>query len=239
VRIDLSHVAVVRTLLAHLPGLSEEDVLPLIQSKDSPGLAQALAGQPAGEARSALLALPSLYGPADPTLERARCALPELPALSQALVQLRELAMSPLLAPRAGLQVEVAIDLGDLRGYRYHSGVIFAAYVDGTPNAVGRGGRYDNVGAAFGRSRPATGFSLELRELAGLSPAEPPAAAILAPWSGDAQLADAVRGLRDAGEIVVQALPGHEPEQQEFQCDRELVREGGDWTVRPLKKSRT
>jgi ATP phosphoribosyltransferase regulatory subunit len=239
VRLDLSHVAVVRTLLAELPGLSEDDVLPLVQSKDMPGLAQMLDDQPAGAARQALLALPSLYGPAHETLERARATLPGLPALTRALEQLRQLSASPLLGSRNGLQVEVAVDLGDLRGYRYHSGVIFAAYVDGAPNAIGRGGRYDNVGAAFGRSRPATGFSLELRELAGLAPAAAPASAILAPWSGDARLAAAVRDLRAAGEIVVQALPGHEQEHQEFQCDRELVGEGGNWTVVPLRRSTT
>jgi ATP phosphoribosyltransferase regulatory subunit len=239
VRIDISHVGVVRNLIAELPALAEDEILPLIQSKDSPALTQALSAQPDGPARSALLALPSLYGPAAETLERARATLPDLPALVESLEQLRRLAMSPLLAAREGLQVEVSVDLGDLRGYRYHSGVIFAAYVDGTPNAVGRGGRYDNVGASFGRSRAATGFSLELRELAGLSPADPPAAAILAPWSGDARLSEAVSQLRVAGEIVVQALPGHEQEHQEFQCDRELVRENGGWIVRPLHKSRT
>jgi ATP phosphoribosyltransferase regulatory subunit len=239
VRVDLSHVAVVRTLLAELPSLAEDDVLPLIQAKDSPGLGKHLQALPAGAVRDGLLALPSLYGPAADALERARAALPELPALTRALEELRQLASSPLLAPREGLHVEVAVDLGDLRGYRYHSGVIFAAYVDGTPNAIARGGRYDNVGAAFGRSRAATGFSLELRELAGLTPMEPPAAAVLAPWSGDERLARAVRELRDAGEIVVQALPGHAQEHQEFQCDRELVREHDGWIVRPLHKSKT
>jgi len=165
----------------------------------------------------------------------AAALLPPLPALKAALDQLRRLAASPLLAAAPDLQVEVALDLGDLRGYRYHSGTIFAAYVDGAPNAIGRGGRYDNVGAAFGRARAATGFSLELRELAALLREPAPTPAVRAPWADDRQLADAVRGLRAAGQIVVQALPGHEPEQQEFLCDRELIREGGGWVVRPLR----
>jgi ATP phosphoribosyltransferase regulatory subunit len=239
VRVDLSHVAVVRTLLAALPALSEDDVLALLQSKDVPGLQHALAGLPAGATRSALLALPTLHGEAKDTLARARAALPRLPAIDAALEQLGALAASPSLQAREGLAVEVAIDLGDLRGYRYHSGVIFAAYVEGMPNAVGRGGRYDNVGAAFGRSRPATGFSLELRELAALAAAEPPTAAILAPWAGDARLAEAVRELRASGEIVVQSLPGHEEEHQEFLCDRELVPDGGRWVVKPLQRKPT
>jgi ATP phosphoribosyltransferase regulatory subunit len=132
--------------------------------------------------------------------------------------------------------VQLTLDLGDARGYRYHSGVIFAAYVDGLPNAIGRGGRYDNVGESFGRARPATGFSLELRELAGLLDEPPPAAAIRAPWSVDAALSAAIRALRDAGDIVVQVLPGHEDEQQEFECDRELVQIDGAWSVRPLRR---
>jgi ATP phosphoribosyltransferase regulatory subunit len=239
VRIDLSHVDVVRTLLDELPTLGVDDVLPLLQSKDVPGLDEALSTQPAGAVRDGVRALASLHGQAGATLARARTLLPRLAALDAALDQLEALCGSPLLAARDGLEVEVAVDLGDLRGYRYHSGVIFAAYVDGTPNAVGRGGRYDNVGAAFGRARPATGFSLELRELAGLSPAGPPVAAILAPWSGDARLAESVRALRAAGEVVVQALPGHEQEHQEFQCDRELVAEGGRWVVKPLQRKAT
>jgi ATP phosphoribosyltransferase regulatory subunit len=235
VRIDLGHVGVVRTLLAQIPGLAEDDVVPLIQSKDAPGLAQILADVPDSPARRALLALPGLFGPAQAVLERAAGQLPALPAVRAALEQLRRLAVSPLLASGEGLEVEVALDLGDARGYRYHGGVIFAAYVDGLPDAIGRGGRYDNVGAAFGRARPATGFSLELRELAGRLPERAPSPAIRAPWALDERLAAVVRALRDAGEIVVQVLPGHEHEQQEFECDRELAREGAGWLVRPLR----
>ena len=103
------------------------------------------------------------------------------------------------------------------------------------PNAIGRGGRYDNVGAAFGRSRPATGFSLELRELAALTPERPPSPAVRAPWSDDPGLAEAVRALRARGEIVVQVLPGHEHEQQEFECDRQLAKQGAAWVLGPLR----
>jgi ATP phosphoribosyltransferase regulatory subunit len=237
VRIDLGHVAVVRALLAQLPSLTEDDVFPLIQSKDSPGLQQVLDPLPESPARRALLALPGLFGTPAAVLARAADVLPTLPQVTEALAQLRQLAGSPLLASGDGLEVEVALDLGDARGYRYHGGVIFAAYVDGVPSAIGRGGRYDNVGAAFGRGRPATGFSLELRELAGRLPERPPSPAIRAPWALDAGLAAEVRALRDGGEIVVQVLPGHEHEQQEFECDRELAREGGGWIVRPLRKT--
>jgi ATP phosphoribosyltransferase regulatory subunit len=236
VRIDLGHVDVVRTLLAELPQLSEDDVFPLIQSKDSPALAEMLAAVPDSPIRRALLALPGLLGPVDEVLERAAMCLPDLPAVTQALSQLKQLTESPLLASVASLDVEVALDLGDARGYRYHSGVIFAAYVDGLPNAIGRGGRYDNVGVAFGRARAATGFSIELRELAGLLPAHEPSPAIRAPWAIDPQLTKEVRALRGAGEIVVQVLPGHEHEEQEFHCDRELAQQDGRWIIRPLRR---
>jgi len=235
VRIDLGHVAVVRSLLAALPGLSEDDIFPLIQSKDAPALEQSLSGLPPSDARRALLELPGLYGSPVDVLARAK-SLPALGPVLGALDQLRRLCESPLLASRPGLDVQLTLDLGDARGYRYHSGVIFAAYVDGLPNAIGRGGRYDNVGESFGRARPATGFSLELRELAGLLDEPPPAAAIRAPWSVDAALSAAIRALRDAGDIVVQVLPGHEDEQQEFECDRELVQIDGAWSVRPLRR---
>lgn len=239
VRIDLGHVDVVRTLLAQLPQLSEDEVFPLIQSKDLPGLAEVLASVPDSPIRRALMALPGLLGPLDEVLERAAACLPDLPAVSQALRQLQQLAESALLASAASLDVEVALDLGDARGYRYHSGVIFAAYVDGLPNAIGRGGRYDNVGVAFGRARAATGFSIELRELAGLLPAQEPSLAIRAPWAIDDQLTEAVRALRGAGEIVVQVLPGHEHEEQEFHCDRELTKQDSRWIIRPLRRQST
>jgi ATP phosphoribosyltransferase regulatory subunit len=236
VRIDLGHVDVVRTLLAQLPQLSEDEVFPLIQAKDSPGLAELLANVPDSPIRRALTALPGLLGPLDEVLQQAAACLPDLPAISQALRQLQQLAESPLLASAASLDVEVALDLGDARGYRYHSGVIFAAYVDGLPNAIGRGGRYDNVGVAFGRARAATGFSIDLRELAALLHPHEPSPAIRAPWAIDDQLTEAVRALRTAGEIVVQVLPGHEHEEQEFHCDRELAKQEGRWIIRPLRR---
>jgi len=235
-RIDLGHVGLVRTLIAGLPGVSEDEVFPLLQSKDAPALRARLEALPRSPQRRALLALPDLFGAPGEVLERAAGLLPPTPPVLAALDELRRLAdsLAVLAGDGDGLQVEVALDLGDARGYRYHSGVIFDAYVDGSPDAIGRGGRYDDIGAAFGRARPATGFSLELRELAQRLPEAAPGRAIRAPWALDASLAGAVRALRASGEIVVQVLPGHEHEQQEFHCDRELARVEGRWVVRPL-----
>ena len=236
VRIDLGHVAIVRTLLQALPPVDVDETFALLQAKDAPGLNRLVHGMAPSPARAALQALPGLFGNVSDVLERAREVLPPLPAIREALGQLERLAGAPQLAGDAELEVGISLDLADARGYRYHSGVIFAAYVDGLPNAVGRGGRYDNVGAAFGRARPATGFSVELRELAGLVPDAEATRAVRAPWSAEPGLAQAVRTLRASGEVVVQMLPGHEAAQQEFECDRELAREGTDWVVRPVRE---
>jgi ATP phosphoribosyltransferase regulatory subunit len=235
VRIDLGHVGLVRTLLARVQGMVEDDVFPLLQAKDAPALRALLEGGGDGSMHRALLALPGLFGPAGDVIARARAELPASREVDRALDELERLAEALVrMNGGGGPALEIALDLADARGYRYHGGVIFAAYVDGVPDAIGRGGRYDNVGAAFGRARPATGFSIELRELAQLVPDDAPSPAIRAPWALDASLAAAVRALRDRGEIVVQVLPGHEHEQQEFQCDRELVRADGHWVIRPM-----
>jgi len=247
-RIDLCHVGIVPALLSMhgpIPGLDEEDLYALLQGKDVPGLTEALAGAPA-RLRDALLALTVLYGRipaggqptgasvAEDPIARARRMLPQDGPVAEALDRIERLAASPLWRRWPG--IELSVDLADLRGYRYHNGISFAAYVEGLPIAVARGGRYDDVGRVFGRARPATGFSLELRALADLQDEAAPARAISAPWSDDATLIDAIAGLRAAGEIVIQALPGSEYEQQEFACDRELVAGDGGWLVRELKR---
>ena len=190
--------------------------------KDVPGLAE-LTAELAPLTRDALRALPSLYGDAS-VLDEARRRLPSLPGITRALDDLAFLAGEIDGA-------ELMIDLADLGGYAYHTGVMFSAYVDGVPNAVARGGRYDKVGKAFGRARAATGFSLDLREVARISPVEARSSAILAPWRHDEALRAAVSALRDAGEVVIQALPGHEHDMDEFACDRVLVERNGVWTV--------
>lgn len=234
VRLDLCHVGIVPALLAMDPAIEEAEVYEGLQKKDRPGLEEVLAGvEP--KARDALLALVDLYGVArgpESVVVRARAALPAVSAITAALDELERLAASPMWARFP--QVELSVDLADLRGYRYHTAVTFAAYVDAIPNAVGRGGRYDDIGQAFGRARPATGFSLELRELASLAVREQPGRAIRAPWSDDPVLAGRVAELRAAGEIVVRALPGHEHEQQEYACDRELAADGQGWILRPI-----
>jgi ATP phosphoribosyltransferase regulatory subunit len=228
-RIDLGHVGIFRAL-AEAAGMSpevEESVLSLLQNKDVPGLAEACGGL-AAPWREALLCLPQLYGGAE-VLDRAARELPELPAIAAALEGLRHLLAG---AP----ELPFSIDLSDLRGYHYHNGVVFAAYCPGYPAAIALGGRYDGVGQAFGRARPATGFSLDLRELARLVPAGMPATAILAPNAGqDRVLAAQIAALRERGEVVVEALPG-ESACEGPRCDRKLALVGGQWIIEAIQE---
>ena len=129
---------------------------------------------------------------------------------------------------------QISFDLADLRGYAYYSGMRFGIYVPGAADSLVRGGRYDEVGAVFGRNRPAVGFSLDVRELVGVLPARPLRAAIRAPWSDAAGLRQAIAQLRKSGETVVCVLPGHGSEIDEFHCDRELVEQAGQWSVRAI-----
>ncbi len=129
--------------------------------------------------------------------------------------------------------VPLHFDLAELRGYAYHTGMVFAALVPGHGAEVARGGRYDNIGGVFGQARPATGFSADLKTL--LSVASPPeaeaASGILSPWSADEGLMSQVRALRSAGERVVYSLPGHGDSPADLGCDRVIVRNGESWEV--------
>ncbi|CAM2192743.1 ATP phosphoribosyltransferase regulatory subunit [Paraburkholderia kururiensis] len=224
VRLDLCHAGVLAALMDGQPAVTAlgETLYEALAGKDVPRLAELTASlEPA--TRDALRALPMLYGDAS-VLAEARARLPQRPEIGRALDDLEFLAGQVEGA-------EVMIDLADLRGYAYHSGVMFSAYVDGVPNAVARGGRYDQIGQAYGRARAATGFSLDLREVARVSPVEARSSAILAPWQHGDALRASVAALRDAGEVVIQALPGHEHDLDEFACDRVLVERNGAWVV--------
>ena len=234
VRLDLNHVGIARAILATdaQATLRQNEILPLLQTKALPELAELVgAAGVAPETAKALLALLQCYGTFTDVVGVARvtAGLQKFPSVLQAWQQLLQLAQSPLLC--AHTECELAFDLADMRGFDYHSGIIFSAYCDGLPNAVARGGRYDDVGQVFGRARPATGFSLELRELAGLMVDRQPAVAIAAPWVDDSALRSAMSVLRAQGEIVIQVLPNHTMEQQEFACDRQLVKRGEQWVV--------
>jgi ATP phosphoribosyltransferase regulatory subunit len=228
VRLDMSHVGVLRAIIAEDEAASKDEAAlsALLRAKDCPALVELTANYNE-TTRAALLALPNLYGDID-VLARARAVLPALPGVTRALAELAALAGCAL------GRAEVAIDLADLRGYQYESGAMFALYVPGLPNAVARGGRYDHVGEAFGRARPATGFSLDLRELARLLPTAERKHSIRAPWGNAPELREKIAQLRKAGEVVIQSLPGHNNEQDEFECDRVLVLDDSNWILKNL-----
>ena len=228
-RIDLGHVGIFRALAeaSGLPPESEEAVLSLLRAKDVPGLVDACADVPSPY-REALQRLPQLYGGVE-VLDRAATELPALPAISAALDGLRHLVA-------AATDLPLSIDLSDLRGYHYHNGVVFAAYCPEYPVAIALGGRYDGAGKAFGRARPATGFSMDLREVARLAPLGVSRGAILAPPAGhDGKLAALIAALREQGEVVVELLPG-EAACEGPVCDRKLVQTGGHWIMETIQE---
>jgi ATP phosphoribosyltransferase regulatory subunit len=223
-RIDIGHVGLFHALAdrAGLDGQAREEAFDLLQGKDVPGLEERFAALDPALSR-ALLALPELYGGVD-VIARARARLPNIPEVAAALAALDHLA-----AELADLPL--GFDLADLRGYHYHSGLVFAAYGGTAPAALALGGRYDRVAAAFGRARSATGFSLDLRELAQCAPATRLPGAILAPEGKNPALRAEIVRLRAAGEIVVEVLPGHDETWNEAGCDRQLVMRQGQWMV--------
>jgi len=161
VRLGIGHVAVFRSIAqaAKIDGEREGDLFEALQKKDVPELKKLSKNLPA-KTRDALLLLPELYGGAE-VLDIAARRLPKIAGLERALATLRALAKA--------CSVPASFDLAELRGYHYHSGVVFDAYCDGVTGVVARGGRYDDVGRAFGRARPATGFSIDLRAMAGVT----------------------------------------------------------------------
>jgi ATP phosphoribosyltransferase regulatory subunit len=222
VHLDLGHTGVVRALLDLAPAdsVAIDDLLAALSSKDEPWLRVLVKAMPAAAA-SGLLELVTLNGGPE-VIERARTRLPDLPPITSALDELATIARN--------CGADVSFDLADLHGYRYHNGVTFAVHVEGLPAAVLRGGRYDGIGKAFGRARPAVGFSIYLRELARLGEAAQ-LRAILAPLGQDPALRALVRQLREAGEVVVQALPGSAGQAGDFVFDREIARVNGNWNV--------
>jgi len=207
----------------------EQTVFDALQRKSVPDLELALDG--AGEDVAGLIiALAGLHGDESVLVRARELFAGQVPAALPAVDALQEVA-ADVARQRPGL--DIYFDLAELRGYHYHTGIVFAAYVPGHGQALANGGRYDDVGAVYGRARPATGFAADLKALLDLLPAEPPAAgAISMPDADDPALERRVRELRAAGEIVINCL-GTAPDPR---CDRELAEQGTDWVVQPLRR---
>ncbi len=230
VHLDLGHVSVFRSLITR-SGTSaqlEAELFQVLQAKDVPALRESSQGMD-GPTREALMLLPELYGGVD-VLSTARRRLPQYPELTSCLDALEQIGLQ-----LNGSVKELCFDLAELRGYHYHSGVVFAAYAGRRPDAIARGGRYDEVGRAFGRARPATGFTMDLRELAEMAREQISPLRVLAPYQpADAALRIEVARLRAEGAIVVSDLPGHEANRMELNCSQQLVKIGGAWKLVPL-----
>ena len=226
--LDLADTRIVRAVLAGVPvdAARLEAVHAALATKDAAELGSVARGFPV-DTRKGLEVLLSLYGDAS-ILEEARRVLPERASIATALDELKQLAAH---ASQAHPEIRIGFDLADSSGYAYYSGARFAVYVDGASDAIARGGRYDEVGAIFGRTRPAVGFGLDVKELVDLVPVTAPKKAIRAPWSDDAGLRNMVRQLRTRGEVVVRQFPGDPDDEAGVEFDRMIVSNKGQWSL--------
>jgi ATP phosphoribosyltransferase regulatory subunit len=225
--VDLADARIVGALLqgVDLQGDSLTLIHAALAAKDSSELLKLTKSMPQA-AGQGLMALVQLYGDEKVLLE-AEKVLPDLPGVREALAHLKWLS-----SHLTGTQV--TFDLADLRGYAYYTGARFSIYAPGAPDALVRGGRYDQVGAIFGRKRPAAGFSLDVKALVSVLAPRALRAAVRAPWREAVDLRGAIAALRARGETVVCVLPGHESEVDEFHCDRELIQVAGQWVVKAI-----
>lgn len=234
VHLDLGHVGIFRGLArqAGLDSSSEAQLFEALQRKAVPDIEELVSNLRLEDGvTDMLLALAQLNGDVS-ILETATEVLAQADGgVHLALEQLHQMAES--ISAIDGISLH--LDLAELRGYHYHTGMVFAAFVTGQGQAIAQGGRYDDIGEVFGRARPATGFSTDLRALLNLVPAAPAAArGIFAPGVGDPLLDDMIARLRSDGERVVRELPGQHGDAAAMGCDRVLVLQNGQWEVTEL-----
>jgi ATP phosphoribosyltransferase regulatory subunit len=229
VTLDMSHAALLRDVIAEIPLSSSQssELYAALQAKDRSSLEQLTANWQ-GAKQELILSLLDLSGDAPFVLERARQVLPNSQVTQQVLGDLETLYLA---LHQYSNQTQFNIDLADLAGYQYHTGVMSAAYIADCPVAIARGGRYDEVGSAFGRSRPATGFSLDILPLANLSQRPVITNVILAPCSNDPELLQKIRELRQSGQVVIQLLPGESGKKQRTGVIGQLDKQAGIWQV--------
>lgn len=230
ITLDLGHVGVYKAVLesAELTTEQEETVFDALQRKSLPDLQLALEGV-SEESAALITGLLDLHGD-EAVLAAARelfaddaqDALAAVDALQEVAADVR----------RQRPEMPIYFDLAELRGYHYHTGIVFAAYVPGHGQALANGGRYNDVGKVYGRARPATGFATDLKALMALLPADAGAqpGAISMPDADDPALDAKARELRAAGEVVINCLSSN----PDPRCDREIVEQDGDWIVQPL-----
>ncbi len=236
--VDLGHVGIFRGL-ARQAGLDAEQETALfdaLQRKAVPEINELLdvyssTSKLSSKMKAMFSALSGLSGGDEVLKEASKVLKPADKAVKSALAELVQL--SEQLQQRRP-DVQLHYDLAELRGYNYQSGIVFAAYVPGFGQEVARGGRYDGIGEIFGRSRPATGFSADLKTLIGLS-SKPRCmeteGTIFAPTDNDPVLRSEVDRLRKAGERVIYSLSNQQGDGSEMGCNRKLEHQDGKWKV--------
>ncbi|MEH6628254.1 MAG: ATP phosphoribosyltransferase regulatory subunit [Motiliproteus sp.] len=232
VTLDLGHVAFYRALVAEsgLDAEHESRLFELLQGKEITELEALLSSvNLSAERAEQFRQLIRLSGGQD-VLERASVLLGGLSeSTDKALQDLKQVADA---VRGCYPNVQLYFDLSELRGYNYHTGIVFAAYVPEYGQALVKGGRYDEIGKDFGRARPATGFSADLKVIAELTVAERAVeSSVLAPADTDAELHAKVAELRGSGERVISRLPGDKSGASVFGCDRQLVKQNGSWVL--------
>ncbi len=236
VYLDLGHVGIYRSL-AQAAGLTqsqEADLFEALQRKAAAEISALVEGFGVdADLGRMLLSLADLNGGAD-VLPRAREVLAGAPAAVGDAIDYVEAVATQLRAYLPDLPVH--FDLAELRAYHYQTGVVFAAFVPGEGQEVARGGRYDEIGEVFGRARPATGFSADLKTLMRLGSWSPQVlrGAILAPSELEPALNIKIAELRAAGQVVIRALPGQEGNPAEMGCSHRLEKQAEQWDVVPL-----
>ncbi|MCC5881062.1 MAG: ATP phosphoribosyltransferase regulatory subunit [Halomonas sp.] len=229
----LGHIGIYRSLVqaARLDHDQERALFEALELKSPGALAEQVGASVSDPALADMFrALGRLHGGAE-VLDAAREAFAGAPAaVAEALAQLRALHQGVV---EEHPEVELYFDLAELRGYEYHTGMMFAAFVPGYGQALAKGGRYDDTGRAFGRARPATGFSMDLKQLATLVQSQPACDGIWAPAAGEG-LSEAIAALRDSGQRVVQALPGQVTPPEAHRCSQRLVQVDGRWQTQAL-----
>ena len=237
VHLDLGHVGIYRALSrqAELTEFQERELFDVMQRKARPEL-QGLMDSYAidSDLKLMFLKLPELNGGKD-TINKARTVFLKANAdVKNALADLE--AIAEKLAVRFP-SLPVSFDLAELRGYHYHTGMVFAAFIPSVGREIARGGRYDNIGEVFGRARPATGFSADLKLLSALSKQVCQVKSrelIFAPYLDDVVLNEKIRDLRAQQLAVVQQLPGQTGSAKELGCTSILELDNQNWVVRPL-----
>jgi ATP phosphoribosyltransferase regulatory subunit len=230
VHLDIGHVDILRGLLvdSKLSNVQESELFELLQRKANAELDTWIAVNIADSKLAGWLkSLPALSGSKNVLAEARSCLTGAPEPVISALDQLDQ-----IVAALSNQSVTIYLDLGDLAGYRYHTGIVFAAYKQGYGKALGNGGRYDNIGEAFGRARTATGFAFDLKSLVANGVTDQQAlSGIYAPSPIDQQCNDMIDQLREQGERVVQGFDGQVPNFKEINCDRQLVKKGGQYQI--------